>query len=172
MDSYHVSCFLNGSSGDSPGFLFNRYAKVTTATKNKKTIDIISKKEYLVRKGTMFDIKFYRMTDGTAPVEEFLDSLNIKMRNKALDSLLILEEFGNTLREPYSKSVGNGLFELRIKFSSDISRIFYFFYTDNRIVVTNGFIKKTQKTPRAQLKLARQYKADYEHRARERRQTS
>ena len=52
------------------------------------------------------------MTDGTAPVEEFLDSLNIKMRNKALDSLLILEEFGNTLREPYSKSVGNGLFEL------------------------------------------------------------
>ena len=120
----------------------------------------------------MFDIKFYRMTDGTAPVEEFLDSLNIKMRNKALDSLLILEEFGNTLREPYSKSVGNGLFELRIKFSSDISRIFYFFYTDNRIVVTNGFIKKTQKTPRAQIKLARQYKADYEHRTRERRQTS
>ena len=116
----------------------------------------------------MFNITFYRMTDGTAPVEEFLDSLNTKMRNKALDSLLILEEFGNTLREPYSKSMGNGLFELRIKFSSDISRIFYFFYTDNRIVVTNGFIKKTQKTPRSQLKLARQYKADYERRVQER----
>lgn len=116
----------------------------------------------------MFDIKFYRLPNGTAPVEEFLDSLNIKMRNKALDSLLILEEFGNTLREPYSKSIGNGLFELRIKFPSDISRIFYFFYTDNKIVVTNGFMKKTQKTPRSQLKLARQYKADYEHRAQER----
>lgn len=111
----------------------------------------------------MFDIDFYRLPDGTAPVEEFLDTLTVKMRNKALDSLLILEEFGNSLREPYSKYMGNGLFELRIKFSSDISRIFYFFYADNKIILTNGFIKKTQKTPRAQLKLARQYKADYEH---------
>lgn len=116
----------------------------------------------------MFDIEFYRSPDGTTPVEEFLDSLNIKMRNKALDSLLILEEYGNTLREPYSKFVGDGLFELRIKFSSDISRIFYFFYIDNKIVLTNGFVKKTQKTPRGQLKLARKYKADYEQRAQER----
>ncbi len=45
----------------------------------------------------MFDIEFYRSSDGTTPVEEFLDSLIIKMRNKALDSLLILEEYGNTL---------------------------------------------------------------------------
>ena len=111
----------------------------------------------------MFDIDFYRLPDGTAPVEEFLDTLTVKMRNKALDSLLILEEFGNSLREPYSKYMGNGLFELRIKFSSDISRIFYFFYADNKIILTNGFIKKTQKTPRSQLKLARQYKTDYEH---------
>lgn len=110
----------------------------------------------------MFDVNFYRLPNGTAPVEEFLDSLNTKMRNKALDSLLILEEFGNSLREPYSKQLGNGLFELRIKFASDISRIFYFFYADNKIIVTNGFIKKTQKTPRAQLQLAQKYKADYE----------
>lgn len=47
----------------------------------------------------MFDIDFYRLPDGTAPVEEFLDTLTVKMRNKTLDSLLILEEFGNSLRE-------------------------------------------------------------------------
>lgn len=41
----------------------------------------------------MFDIDFYRLPNGTAPVEEFLDTLTVKMRNKALDSLLILEEF-------------------------------------------------------------------------------
>lgn len=63
----------------------------------------------------MFEIVFYRLPNGKAPVEEFMDSLNIKMRNKALDSLLILEEFGNSLREPYSKQIGDGLFELRIK---------------------------------------------------------
>ena len=51
-----------------------------------------------------------------------------------MDSLLLLEEFGNTLREPHSKPMGNGIFELRIKFSSDISRIFYLFFADNKII--------------------------------------
>lgn len=42
----------------------------------------------------MFDVEFYRLPNGKAPVEEFLDSLNVKMRNKALNSLVLLEEFG------------------------------------------------------------------------------
>lgn len=91
-------------------------------------------------------------------------SLNPKMRNKAVRSLELLEEFGNTLREPNSKALGDGLFELRIKFSSDITRIFYFFYVENKIVLTNGFVKKTPRTPPAELELARKYKADYERR--------
>ena len=112
----------------------------------------------------MFDIEFYRFENGKAPVEEFLDSLNPKMRNKAVRSLELLEEFGNTLREPNSKAMGDGLFELRIKFSSDITRIFYFFYVANKIVLTNGFVKKTQRTPPTEIELARKYKADYERR--------
>jgi len=108
----------------------------------------------------MFDVEFYRLPNGKAPVEEFLDSLNVKMRNKALNSLVLLEEFGNTLREPHSKPIGDGIFELRIKFASDITRIFYFFYVGNKIVLTNGFIKKTQKTPPAEIELAKKYKGD------------
>ena len=69
----------------------------------------------------MFDIEFYRLPDGTAPVEEFLDSLDSKMRAKAVYGLSILEEYGNRLREPYSKALGQGLFELRVKFASDIT---------------------------------------------------
>ena len=113
----------------------------------------------------VFDIEFYRLENGEAPVEEFLDSLNPKMRNKAVRSLELLEEFGNTLREPNSKAMGDGLFELRIKFSSDMTRIFYFFYVNNKIVLTNGFVKKTQGTPPAEIELARKYKADYERRS-------
>ena len=112
----------------------------------------------------MFEVEFYRLEDGTAPVEKFLDKLNVKMRNKALNCLLILEEFGNSLREPYSKPMGDGIFELRIKFASDISRIFYFFFVNNKIVVTNGFVKKTRKTPESEITLARKYKKDYERR--------
>ena len=102
----------------------------------------------------MFDIEFYTLPDGRKPVEEFLDSLPIKMRIKAIDSLDLLERYGNQLRMPYSKALNDGLFELRIKFSSDISRIFYFFYVGNKIVVTNGFVKKTQKTPQKEINKA------------------
>lgn len=112
----------------------------------------------------MFEVEFYRLHDNTAPVEEFLDSLDTKMRAKSLYGLAILEEYGNRLREPYSKALGDGLFELRIKFASDITRIFYFFVVDNRIILTNGFVKKTMKTPKTELDLARKYKADYERR--------
>ena len=49
----------------------------------------------------MFEVDFYRLPNGEAPVETFLDSLDIKMRNKALYSLSILEEFGNQLKELY-----------------------------------------------------------------------
>lgn len=112
----------------------------------------------------MFDIEFYRLPSGEAPVQAFLDSLDARMRAKAIYSLSILEEYGNQLREPYSKPVGDGLFELRVKFASDISRIFYFFVIGNKIVLTNGFIKKTTKTPKAELALAQKYKADYERR--------
>lgn len=112
----------------------------------------------------VFDIEFYRLENGKAPVEEFLDSLNPKMRNEAVRGLELLEEFGNTLREPNSKAMSDGLFELRIKFSSDITRIFYFFYINKKIVLTNGFVKKTQQTPPAEIELARKYKADYERR--------
>ena len=112
----------------------------------------------------MFTIEFYRLENGKGPVEDFLDSLNPKMRNKAVRSLELLEEFGNTLREPNSKAMGGGLYELRIKFSSDITRIFYFFYVKNKIVLTNGFVKKTQRTSSVEIELARKYKADYERR--------
>ena len=118
----------------------------------------------LMRGAYVFDIEFYTLPDGRKPVEEFLDSLPVKMRIKAIDSLDLLEEYGNKLRLPYSKALNDGLFELRIKFSSDISRIFYFFYVGNKIVVTNGFIKKTQKTPQTELVKARKYKKDYERR--------
>ena len=112
----------------------------------------------------MLAVEFYQLPSGEKLVADFLHSLDKKMRAKALHSIAILEEFGNALREPHSKPMGDGLFELRIKFSSDISRIFYFFVVDNKIILTNGFVKKTMKTPKAELDLARKYKADYERR--------
>lgn len=90
-----------------------------------------------------FEVIAYTKTDGTVPVNEFLYQLPEHMRAKALRELDLLAEYGNLLREPYSKYLGDGLFELRIKDGSDISRILYYFFTGRRIILTNGFIKKT-----------------------------
>lgn len=109
-------------------------------------------------------IEFYETENGRKPVEEFLDSLNMKMRAKATKEIVILREFGTGIKEPYSKYLQDGIFELRIKFASDIARVFYFFYVGRKIVLTNGFIKKTQKTPPKELEKALNYKSDYERR--------
>ena len=73
----------------------------------------------------------------------------------------LLQDNGYQLREPYSKALENGIFELRIKFGNNISRIMYFFYVDQHIILTNGFIKKTQKTPRNEIEKTKKYRADY-----------
>lgn len=60
----------------------------------------------------------------------------------------LLGECGNRFRKPYSEHLEDGIFELRAKAGSDISRDLYFFVIGKQIVLTNGFIKNTQKTPR------------------------
>lgn len=108
-----------------------------------------------------FNIEFYTKENGEKPAKDFLLSLDKKMRAKLSGILVIMEEYGNELREPYSKYLEDGIFELRGKVGNNISRVMYFFYVGNRIILTNGFIKKTQKTPRKELELAKQYKKDF-----------
>ncbi|MDR1015743.1 MAG: type II toxin-antitoxin system RelE/ParE family toxin [Coriobacteriales bacterium] len=109
----------------------------------------------------MFELDFYTLDDGSKPVEVFLDSLDDKIRAKAVQELSLLEEQGNQLREPYSKHIEGGIFELRIKRSSNIAHVFYFFYVGRRIIATHGFVKKTQKTPCAEIERALRYKGDF-----------
>ena len=108
-----------------------------------------------------FTVIAYEKEDGTIPVEEFINSLDIKMRAKIYGMLTILQEKGNALREPYSKHLDDGIFELRCKFGSNITRILYFFYYDSKIILTNGFVKKTQKTPKEEIRLANERRQNY-----------
>jgi phage-related protein len=112
----------------------------------------------------MYKIKFYEKENGKEPVKDFLDTLSIDMQTKAAWEIDLLEENGKNLTMPYCKYLKNGIWELRIKFASDISRIFYFFFDGDNIILTNGFVKKTQKIPQEELKKAIDYKKDYEER--------
>ena len=55
----------------------------------------------------------------------------------------------------------DGIFELRIKQGTDIVRVLYFFMIGHRIIITNGFVKKSQRTPRSEIELARKYRKEY-----------
>lgn len=108
-----------------------------------------------------FEVEFYEKMNGEQPAKEFLLGLDKKMRAKMVDTITILQDNGYELREPYSKHLSEGIFELRAKLGSDITRVLYFFYVDRHIILTNGFIKKTQKTPPAEIEKAKKYRADY-----------
>jgi phage-related protein len=115
-----------------------------------------------------WEVEYYQKENGEIPVLEFLLSLNPKMRAKAYSEIELLQKHGTFLREPYVKSIKGdkfkGLFELRIKFGTDITRIFYFTFRNNMFVLLHGFIKKSDKTPERELERAKRYKEDYEKR--------
>ncbi len=119
-----------------------------------------------------FDIEFYSTEDGKEPVADFLDSLDPKMSAKLVGLMEILEEKGTELRMPYSEHLVDGIFELRCKLGSNITRVLYFFYVNKTIVITNGFIKKTQKTPTKELKIAKERRDDWQRRQKEGRRES
>lgn len=108
-----------------------------------------------------FVIEFFERENGEIPAEEFLLSLDKKMRAKILGIMDILQEKGNQLREPYSKHLDDGIFEIRGKVGTDISRVLYFFYYEGKIIMTNGFVKKTPKTPKSELEKAKRYRNEY-----------
>lgn len=75
----------------------------------------------------------------------------------------LLAEHGPNLRLPHSRTLGEGLFELRPRGRSGIGRAFYGFLLGKRIVVVHAFIKKTQETPDKELKLARRRVRELQH---------
>ncbi|MBQ3264690.1 MAG: type II toxin-antitoxin system RelE/ParE family toxin [Ruminococcus sp.] len=83
------------------------------------------------------------------------------MRAKMHLSIELLRNNGYQLREPYSKTLDDGILELRAKAGNNISRVLYFFIVGNKAVLTNGFIKKTVKTPKNEIERAKRYRADY-----------
>lgn len=107
------------------------------------------------------EIIFYER-QGVCPVESFLTSIsNKKLKAKTLRNIAELSIRGSEAKPPLSSYVGDGLFELRTKQSSNIDRIFYFFIFGNKIVMTNGYIKKSQKLDEQEFERAKGYRDDY-----------
>jgi phage-related protein len=66
-----------------------------------------------------------------------------------------MEIYGPGLGMPHTRAMGGGLFELRLKAAEGIARVFYCTVVERRIVVLHQFVKKSEKTPRKELEVAR-----------------
>jgi len=113
-----------------------------------------------------WSVEYYEKDNGRIPVYDFLVNLSPKMKAKALREIDLLEEYGTNPNEVSTASIEGfrykGIWELRIRFAGDISRIFYFTYSKETIVLLSAFVKKTMKTPQIELDRALKYKRDYE----------
>jgi phage-related protein len=68
----------------------------------------------------------------------------------------LMEKHGIDLRSPHSEPMAGGLFELRPKAAEGIGRVFYCTVKGSTIVILHSFVKKSMKTPKRELDIARQ----------------
>jgi len=110
----------------------------------------------------MREILFYTTKSGECPVEEFIDTLESKQAQKVAWVMRLVEELGK-VPSTYLKKLSNtqDIWEVRVQVGSNIFRFLGFFSNGNFIVLTNGFQKKTQKTPKAEIILSEKRKQEY-----------
>jgi phage-related protein len=106
---------------------------------------------------------FFRTRAGGEPVREWLRSLSPIEDRKQIGIDIKTVEFGWPIGMPVCRPLGDGLYEVRSSLSQNqIARVLFYIDAKGRMVLLHGFIKKTQKTPPAELELARKNKALHE----------
>ena len=110
----------------------------------------------------MREVIFYKLPNGECPVKAFLDSLNGKQADKITWVLSLVEDLQLVPKPYFKKLIGtDDIWEVRIEFGGNIFRLLGFFDKGNLVVLTNGFTKKTQKTPANEIDLAEKRKKEY-----------
>lgn len=108
-----------------------------------------------------FKIIYYKKENGKSPFLDFLFDQDENMRLYILSNIDILKLRGNRACLPLSKKIDKHIYELRILHNGVYSRVLYFFFINKTIVITNGFIKKRNKTPRKEIDKANEYRNDW-----------
>ena len=113
----------------------------------------------------MKKVIFYKNERGDSPVEEFLESLTDKQAKKVAWVLRIIRDLDLIPKEYFKKLVSTDIWEVRVQVGSNAIRILGFFDGNNFIVLTNGFHKKTQKTPKKEIEIAEKRMKEYINRS-------
>lgn len=108
--------------------------------------------------------EFYTRPNGHNEFLEFIDQLPLKDKAKLMTMIYQVQEHGIqvSLQMEWVKKIDSDIFEIRSKVSSNIQRALYFHVSNNRYVITHGFTKKNQKTPKSEIKRAKTIKKEFE----------
>ena len=110
-------------------------------------------------------IAFYQTASGTRPVEEFLNALTDQRAQRLLWVLRLVERLERVPEQYLKKLVGTDqLWEIRVQAGGKNYRLLGFFDGPVLLILTSGFVKKQQKTPRKEIELAQQRRSEYLHR--------
>jgi phage-related protein len=101
----------------------------------------------------ILSVAFFRTETGREPVREWLKSLPREHR-RIIGEAIKTVQFGWPLGMPLVRKLDKSLWEVRVHLPSGIARIL-FTASERRMVLLHGFIKKSQKTPREDLELAK-----------------
>ena len=107
-------------------------------------------------------VEFYVTEDGYDYISEYLNNIeDLKLKAKVLQDIKLLGQFGTALKKPHVDYLKDGIWELRTKQGSNIARTLYFAFSGKKIILLNGFVKKTQKTPSCEITTAINNRNDY-----------
>ena len=102
-----------------------------------------------------YRVKFYKdIKTSRSPVLDYIKRLSAKEEAKVSKYIEFLRVNKGYLDEPYSKHIKGKIRELRVDFSHNKHRIFYFIFIKKTIILLNAFLKKTAKTPLSEIKKA------------------
>jgi len=112
----------------------------------------------------MFKISYYQKPSGKSPVRTFIENLRIApgkstriQYRQIMHSIKMLETSGTRISEPFIKLLEDGIWELR----PGCNRVLFFFFRNDTFVLLHAFQKKSQKTPRSEIRRAKAERADW-----------
>ena len=114
-----------------------------------------------------YEIEYVELENNRKPFEDFIFELTIRERAKIFETINYFLELKNSnlpIKEKLSKHLEDGIFELRSYLAEKIARTLYFYQKGAKIIITHGFVKKTQKTPRNEIQKAKELRDLYNKR--------
>ena len=110
----------------------------------------------------MHEIEFFRLKNGKCPIIDFLDDQPGNVAQKITWVLKLIEESDKIPKSFFKKLVNSdNIYECRIIVGNNTYRILAFLDVGNKIILTHGFQKKSQKTPKNEIVKAEKYKKEY-----------